>query len=83
AISEYKTWQPDIMLLDRNMPEMDGMSVAEQIVDYDPKAKIVVISGYDENGPLGIEEGKKKYIKGYLSKPINIKELSTLLTHML
>jgi len=83
AISEYKTWQPDIMLLDRNMPEMDGLSVAEQIVDYDPKAKIVVISGYEEDGPLGIEEGKKRFIKGYLSKPINIKELSTLLTHML
>jgi len=83
AVTEYKTWQPDIMLLDRNMPEMDGLSVAEEIMDYDPEAKIVVISGYDENGPLGIEEEKKRLIKGYLSKPINIKELSTLLTRMI
>ena len=70
------------MLLDRNMPEMDGLTVAEKVMNFDPKAKIVVISGYDETGPLGVEEEKKKYIKGYLSKPIDIKELSTLLTKM-
>jgi len=83
AILKYKSWQPDAVLLDRNMPEMDGISCAEKIMDYDPNAKIVIISGYDEHGPLAIDEQRKRLIKGYLTKPIDMTELSTLLARVL
>ena len=83
AILKYKSWQPDAVLLDRNMPEMDGISCAEKIMDYDPNAKIVIISGYDEHGPLAIDEQRKRLIKAYLTKPIDMTELSTLLARVL
>jgi len=83
AIVKYKSWRPDVVLLDRNMPEMDGISCAESIVDYDPGAKIVIISGYDENGPSGMVEEKKRLIKGYLTKPIGMAKLSTQLARVL
>lgn len=83
AILKYKSWQPDAVLLDRNMPEMDGISCAEKIMDYDPNAKIVIISGYDEHGPSAIDEQRKRLIKGYLTKPIDMTELSTLLARVL
>ena len=83
AIEKYKSWRPDVVLLDRNMPEMDGVSCSEKIMDYDPNAKIVIISGYDEDGPSGIDERKKRLIKGYLTKPIEMARLSLELAQVL
>ena len=83
GIAQYKNWQPDVVLLDRNMPEMDGMSFAEKIMQHDPDAKIVIISGYDENGPLGIDEEERKLIKGYLTKPVDMTQLSSLVAELL
>ena len=83
AIAKYKSWQPNLVLLDRNMPEMDGLSCAERIIEYDPDAKIVIISGYDVDGPSGIADDKKRLIKGYLTKPIGMEKLSTQLARVL
>ncbi len=83
AIVKYKSWRPDVVLLDRNMPEMDGVSCSEKIMDYDPNAKIIIISGYDEDGPSGIDEEKKRLIKGYLTKPIEMARLSEELAQVL
>jgi CheY-like chemotaxis protein len=83
GIAQYKTWRPDVVLLDRNMPEMDGISFAEKIIQHDPAAKIVIISGYDEDGPLGIDEEGRKLIKGYLTKPVSMNQLSTMMAELL
>jgi CheY-like chemotaxis protein len=83
AIVKYKSWRPDLVLLDRNMPEMDGLSCAESVLEYDPDAKIVIISGYDVDGPTGMAEEKKRLIKGYLTKPIEMAKLSTQLARVL
>jgi CheY-like chemotaxis protein len=83
ALDIYKSWRPDVVLLDRNMPEIDGISCAERIISYDSLAKIIIISGYDENGPNGLGEHQNKLIKGYLTKPIKINELNVLLTDLL
>jgi two-component system cell cycle sensor histidine kinase/response regulator CckA len=83
AIVKYKSWRPDVVLLDRNMPEMDGVSCSEKIMDYDPNAKIVIISGYDQDGPSGIDEEEKRLIKGYLTKPIEMARLSEELAQVL
>ncbi len=83
AIEKYKSWRPDVVLLDRNMPEMDGVSCSEKIMDYDPNAKILIISGYDQDGPSGINGEKKRLIKGYLTKPIEMGRLSEELAQVL
>jgi len=82
AIVKYRSWRPDAVLLDRNMPGMDGISCAEKIVENDLDAKIVVLSGYDEDGTSGIDKDKKRFIKAYLTKPIDIAELSTILARI-
>jgi len=83
AVALYKTFHPDAVLMDRNMPEIDGIACAEMILEYDPKAKIVIISGYDINGPDGVEKHKRGMIKGYLTKPVDTGELSNLLHELL
>jgi signal transduction histidine kinase/DNA-binding response OmpR family regulator len=82
AIKAYENLQPEVVLMDVNMPEMDGITCAEKIMDYDPEARIAILSGYDTNGPELADERVNKFIKGYLAKPVNIGELSTLLARL-
>ena len=83
ALKKYKSWKPDVVFLDRNMPEMDGITFAEKTVSYDPNAKIIIISGYDEYGPSGLEEKTRRLTKGYLTKPINMAHVTALLDKLL
>jgi PAS domain S-box-containing protein len=82
AITKYQSWYPDAVLLDRNMPEMDGISCGEKIMEFDPHAKIVIISGYDEQGPVALDQERRKFIRGYLTKPVDMNELSSLLAQL-
>jgi signal transduction histidine kinase/DNA-binding response OmpR family regulator len=82
AIKTYEDLQPEVVLMDVNMPEMDGITCAEKIMDYDPDARIAILSGYNLNGPELADERVNKLIKGYLAKPVDIAELSTLLARL-
>jgi len=82
AIDEYVSWHPDVVLMDRNMPEMDGITCSKKIIEQDPNAKIILISGYDEKGPNGIDLRTKKLIKAYITKPIDSVELSRILNRV-
>jgi CheY-like chemotaxis protein len=82
AIKTYENLQPEVVLMDVNMPEMDGISCAEKIMDYDPEARIAILSGYNTNGPELADERVNKFIKGYLAKPVDIAELSALLARL-
>ncbi len=75
AIDKYKSWKPDVVLLDRNMPEMDGINCAKRIIEHDGAARIVLVSGYDEFGPQGIDTETRALLKGYIVKPVRLKAL--------
>lgn len=79
AIAKYKQWQPDIVLMDINMPEMDGPTCIAKIADYDPDIKAIMISGYEFDVLAGLDQRIKKNIKGFLAKPFGKSELSILL----
>ena len=83
AIEKYKAWNPDVVIMDINMPEMDGITCIEKIVDYDPNVKTVIMSGYEEDVLNDLDESKKKLVKGFLTKPVRINELSDTLAQLL
>ncbi|MBN1848058.1 MAG: response regulator [Deltaproteobacteria bacterium] len=83
AIKNYDSWAPDVVLMDRSMPEVDGITCIREIRKIDPDAKIVIVSGYEQSGANGIEEDIKDMIKGYLIKPCGAEELSLMLSHVL
>jgi YesN/AraC family two-component response regulator len=47
AIEKVVELKPDIILLDINMPVMDGIRAAHEIRVISPKAKIIFLTGYD------------------------------------
>ncbi|MCL5124198.1 MAG: response regulator [Deltaproteobacteria bacterium] len=62
-----------LILLDLIMPEMDGRQCLAEILLIDPKAKILVASGYSENGQAN--DVAAAGAKGFVEKPYNMKKL--------
>jgi signal transduction histidine kinase/ActR/RegA family two-component response regulator len=79
ALDSYTKIAPDVVLMDRGMPRMDGVTCARKIIERDPLARIILVSGYEETGPNGIEETAKSLIKGYLTKPCRMEDLSQMI----
>jgi NarL family two-component system response regulator LiaR len=46
AIEAYKEHQPDVILMDLIMPEMDGIEAIQRITETDPDAKILVLTSF-------------------------------------
>jgi len=82
GLDKYKSSQPDAVLMDINMPEMDGIACIEEILNYDPDAKISIISGYELDGINGLGQKAKESIMDYLPKPVGLGDLSALLAKM-
>ncbi len=83
ALELYAARKPEVVLMDINMPEMDGVNCAEKIFDLNPDAKIAFISGYEINGLDEFGDRIKNSIQTFLIKPVELAELSTALTRML
>lgn len=48
AISLIKKYQPDLVLMDINMPEVDGISAISEIVKLNLKTRVIVLTAYDD-----------------------------------
>jgi len=79
AIDAFRKHGPDLVIMDRNMPGMDGVTCTEHILRAEPDARILLLSGYDQDGPHGIDARTRRSIAGYLTKPIDMAELGRLL----
>jgi PAS domain S-box-containing protein len=82
AIEKYKSWSPDVVLMDRNMPLVDGTECAQKITKLNPSAKIVLISGYDDSEEHELDSNVRDIIAGYLTKPIDVVELGQALNSL-
>jgi two-component system cell cycle sensor histidine kinase/response regulator CckA len=84
ALDKYAAMKPEVVLMDINMPEMDGVDCAEKIFDLNPDAKIAFLSGYGiEDIDEFADRVKASPIKTFLTKPVELADLSTALSHML
>jgi two-component system, NarL family, response regulator len=66
AVDAYKTVRPDILLLDLKLPDRDGISVVEEIRQYDASARIIVLTTYV--GDVQARRALKAGAVGYLLK---------------
>lgn len=73
AIEIIKNRDFDIILVDYQLPKMNGAQTVEQILFYKPKSKILALSNYDEY--TYITNMIKVGVKGYVLKNISPNEL--------
>jgi multidrug efflux pump subunit AcrA (membrane-fusion protein)/DNA-binding NarL/FixJ family response regulator len=74
AINLVKEFEPDVILLDIEMPEMDGLLTTEELSLRFPQTKIIILSSHDE--PEYLKRALTAGAKGYLLKNISPEELS-------
>ena len=72
ALNIYRQCSPDTLLLDINIPNIDGISLAKEIRKTDKNIKIIMLTGVTETERL-LEATELKLTK-YLVKPISPKK---------
>ncbi|MFX1569568.1 MAG: response regulator [Promethearchaeota archaeon] len=73
AITLYKELKPDLVTMDLVMPNTDGIKAIEEIMKYDKKAKIVVISAMGQE--MSVLEATEKGAKDYIKKPFKEEDI--------
>ncbi|MCY6369421.1 response regulator [Clostridium ganghwense] len=81
AVSAYKTYKPDLITMDISMPNNDGIGALEQIINYDNKAKIIMISSVQEKNI--IVDAVIKGAKGYILKPFSEEKIVETINEIL
>src|SRR5215813_1629229 len=73
AIKQFRTHQPDITLMDLQMPEMNGLDAMLAIRGEFPDARIIVLTTY--TGDVQVLRAMKVGARAYLLKSLLDKEL--------
>ncbi len=73
AVSAFKTEQPDLVLLDIRMPQLNGWEVLEQ-VRKEASVPVIILSALDS--PADAVKGLGLGADDYLRKPFDLAELS-------
>ena len=71
----------DLVVMDLSMPGMGGYKALKAILEIDPRAKIIISSGYAING--SVKECLQAGAAGYVAKPFRKDELVALVRRVL
>ena len=80
AINLVKQLKPDVVLMDINMPEMDGLTATEIITNHYVDTKIIILSASDCVQDL--KRALKIGATGYFLKSTNSQELTTAIRNI-
>ncbi len=67
AIKAYKQFKPDVVTMDITMPDMDGVTAVRGIIEFDPKAKIIMCSAMGQT--VMVMDALKAGAKDFVVKP--------------
>ena len=81
AIAEYDRVNPDLVLMDITMPQMEGIEAAERIVRSHPEARIIMVSsvGYQENIVAALQKGARHFVQ----KPVKAEVLYEVIKYVM
>ena len=71
----------DLVILDKHMPEMDGIEVYNKIREINPLAKVLILTGYNIDNEM--EEMFVKESTKIIQKPVSIEKISHTISELL
>jgi DNA-binding response OmpR family regulator len=75
ALSKFKSDFYDLLLMDINMPQMNGIELTRQILELDANVKVCFITAGEANIEVLRELYPTRSIGCYIKKPVTIEEL--------
>jgi len=76
AIQKLTQLQPDVITMDVEMPEMDGLQAVTEIRKTHPKIPIIMFSTLTERGGQATLEALARGATDYVTKPANVGSIS-------
>jgi two-component system, chemotaxis family, chemotaxis protein CheY len=77
ALEKYTRAKPDIVLLDMAMPKKDGLAVLKEIIAFNPRAKVIMISASDNQET--VKECMNSGAMSYILKPFNFQDVLNII----
>lgn len=71
ALAEYPSLRPDVVIVDINMPTMNGLEFAEKIRELDTSANIIFLTAYDNYAV----DAFQVHAVDYILKPVTTSKL--------
>ena len=64
AIQKVAQLQPDVVLLDLEMPEMDGVEALKRMLEYNPNVRVIIFTAFDADERIlaAVQAGAQGYI---------------------
>jgi ABC-type nitrate/sulfonate/bicarbonate transport system substrate-binding protein/CheY-like chemotaxis protein len=81
AIDQYMKVSPDIVIMDLSMPDMTGIDAIKAILQFNPQANIIVLSG--SNFPETRQEVFDLGVKMFIPKPFDLKRVTGAIQSLL
>ena len=81
AIERYRQLRPEAVTLDLVMPEHDGLYALHGIMEFDPQAKVLLVSALEQRGVL--KDAFKAGAANFVSKPFDKENLQATLAQLL
>lgn len=80
AVEMTEEQRPDIVVLDINMPEMDGLTAFKHIVQMFPGTGCIFISG--EKDEVTVQKAEALGVNAFLAKPFTIEEIEAAIKNV-
>ena len=77
GVEKFKQTKPSLVIMDADMPVLNGYEAFKQIKEIDKNANVVIVTGFPEFEPKNQEVIKLGLIK-VISKPLGVDELLNL-----
>jgi DNA-binding NarL/FixJ family response regulator len=74
ALEAYAARQPDVVLMDIRMPEMDGVEATRRLLARWPAARVLILTTFGDDA--SVFEGLRAGALGYVLKDVSGQELS-------
>ena len=80
AVEKARKLNPDLVLMDINMPRMDGLEATRRLRQHQPDSKVIVVT--QNHTSIAREQAAKVQANGYVTKSDLVRDLPTMINRV-